>query len=92
MIYYSSVVDLYGTINCNGRTFFGHGEYDNNTLNIYNGATLNTTGELLVSASNSNDTRNKINFEAGSRLNINEEYGLVSTIGYIKICRDPSTR
>ena len=80
MIYYNSVVDLYGTINCNGRTLLGYGEYANNTLNIYNGATLNTTGELLIDASNSNDTINKINFEAGSRLNINDESGLVSTI------------
>ena len=80
MIYYSSVVDLYGTINCNGRTFFGHGEYDNNTLNIYNGATINTTGNFVISSSRYEETRNKINFEAGSRLNINDKYGLVSTI------------
>ena len=80
MIYRNSVVDLYGTVNCNGNLYFGAVAYDNNTLNVYNGATINTTGELLVSESNSNDTINKINFEAGSRLNINDGYGLVSTI------------
>ena len=79
MVYRNSVVDLYGTINCNGRTFFGHGEYDNNTLNIYNGATINTTGNFVISSSRYEETRNKINFEAGSRLNINDKYGLVST-------------
>ena len=80
MMYRNSVVDLYGTINCNGRTFFGYKEYDNNTLNIYNGATINTAKGFLIDASNSDDTRNKISFEAGSRLNINDGYGLVSTI------------
>ena len=80
MIYRNSVVDLYGTINCNGRTYFGYTEYDNNTLNIYNGATLNTTGNFTIYTSRTEETRNKINFEAGSRLNINDKYGLVSTI------------
>ena len=81
MVYRNSVVYLYGTINCNGRIYMPRNTRDdNNTLNVYNGATINTTGELLVSASNSNDTINKINFEAGSRLNINDESGLVSTI------------
>ena len=80
MVYRNSVVDLYGTINCNGRTFFGHGEYDNNTLNIYNGATINTATGFIIDISSTEETRNKINFEAGSRLNINDGYGLVSTI------------
>ena len=81
MIYRNSVVDLYGTINCNNQILMPkHERDDNNTLNVYNGATINTTGDIYVAASNSNDTRNKINFEAGSRLNINDKYGLVSTI------------
>ena len=81
MIYYNSVVDLYGTINCNSQILMPRNERDdNNTLNVYNGATINTTGNLLATKSNNDDTSNKINFEAGSRLNINDKYGLVSTI------------
>ena len=80
MIYYSSVVDLYGTINCNGSTCFGAGKYANNTLNVHNGATINITKYIDIDRSSTEETRNKINFEAGSRLNINDEYGLVSTI------------
>ena len=80
MIYRNSVVDLYGTVNCNSSILMPRNNIDdNNTLNVYNGATINTTGNFAMHPSRYEETRNKINFEAGSRLNINDKYGLVST-------------
>ena len=79
-LYTNTITDIYGNLNLNSRIYFGYSKYDNNTINVHNGATINITKYLDIDISSTEETRNKINFEAGSRLNINDKYGLVSTI------------